>query len=71
MSSSAVAPADLLDPTADTWVRGISLTPAEPRIREFLISRYQELLATTRWLGNAAEEATILSRLAELGATAP
>jgi hypothetical protein len=68
MSNTAMDLRDCLDPRESTWARGISLTPAEPRVRAFLIARYRELLETTRWLGNTSEEATILSRLVELGA---
>lgn len=62
---------DHLAPQAATWTRGVSLEPAEPRVRALLVRGYRELLAVAIEIKNDAERAYCLLRLAELGVTEP
>ncbi len=58
---------DMLVSTSDTWARGFSLAPVEPRLREQIVSGYLELLEAATFLGNAAECEYLRGRIAEFG----
>jgi hypothetical protein len=61
---------DHMSPQAATWVRGISLDPAEPRITALVLTGYRELLLWAIDSKNAEREAHYRKTIRELGGEA-
>lgn len=60
-------PTDLLASNSSVWVRGLSLAPVEPRLREQIVSGYLEMLEAATYIGNTAECEYLKARIVEFG----